>query len=681
MPLDSPPQDAQLVEELDDMAFFSVSKSVGSAMLDRIEQLEEETGASSEMFGESSGNWKMKMFVETTRGPQDYRDATSNFYWFRIVLFALLICSPICRAAYLWWAGGGRIRIRRNENGRFAGFQYTPPISYWFVSNNTPRSAPIVTDKLEEAEVMALPEITYKAPPPDENYAKDESESAQPLEDVSIAIGSGSADPEKEVKNTQQQPLPDEEQTPQSAEETLTTTSTGCSICLDDFEVGERLRLLPRCRHAFHTECILPWLTQRQGCCPLCKSNVLESGEGNTSIDEDSNTLEENANDGSDADEDDPESQRVEDQVDAEIRLSEASETSHNLHDDGARVLEPSTSQEEQLPGNRVDLENASLQNVRKLVCPESLRHGIESRICMETEKSGKNNPSDSITAVEASSSSDGLNSHRNEKENNLTAEDGFEKSTSDDVELLTTARTGAKDVELPSDQGALTPLPQSDSQRDGASLHEATEVDHQNDIQLPDSTRSNVDDDDVAIAVRSQEHDSSNGKVEPDEPATSPSKTLPLDEGSEARGDQTHPSMHGFNVLVDRSTSEGGSCETSPFDETDETDGPPQQEQGDVVTNEASILGEDLSTTVSDEQLELLQTDSEALSALLQSDLANDEVVRDEARTSGDSNNTHPHEGTNSMKDRAEGLSASSPSDILKDKVQSDEANEDSSP
>jgi hypothetical protein len=54
-----------------------------------------------------------------------------------------------------------------------------------------------------------------------------------------------------------------------------TTMSTSCSICIDDFEEGENIRLLPRCGHAFHTECILPWLTERQGCCPCCKALVV----------------------------------------------------------------------------------------------------------------------------------------------------------------------------------------------------------------------------------------------------------------------------------------------------------------------------------------------------------------------------------------------------------------------
>jgi hypothetical protein len=59
----------------------------------------------------------------------------------------------------------------------------------------------------------------------------------------------------------------------------LSTTCTMCSICIDEFEAGERLTLLPRCQHAFHRDCIMPWLMERQGCCPLCKNHVLSGGQ------------------------------------------------------------------------------------------------------------------------------------------------------------------------------------------------------------------------------------------------------------------------------------------------------------------------------------------------------------------------------------------------------------------
>jgi len=49
-----------------------------------------------------------------------------------------------------------------------------------------------------------------------------------------------------------------------------------CSICLEDFESGEKLLLLPKCQHYFHSTCIIPWLTERHPTCPLCKTNVKE---------------------------------------------------------------------------------------------------------------------------------------------------------------------------------------------------------------------------------------------------------------------------------------------------------------------------------------------------------------------------------------------------------------------
>jgi E3 ubiquitin-protein ligase RNF38/44 len=46
-----------------------------------------------------------------------------------------------------------------------------------------------------------------------------------------------------------------------------------CAVCLGRFEPTERLRILPKCRHGFHVECVDTWLDVHSTC-PLCRVRV-----------------------------------------------------------------------------------------------------------------------------------------------------------------------------------------------------------------------------------------------------------------------------------------------------------------------------------------------------------------------------------------------------------------------
>ncbi|TRY79078.1 hypothetical protein TCAL_05915 [Tigriopus californicus] len=51
-----------------------------------------------------------------------------------------------------------------------------------------------------------------------------------------------------------------------------------CCICLEDFEEGEKLRILP-CDHGYHSKCIDPWLVKNKRICPQCRKRVFGGDE------------------------------------------------------------------------------------------------------------------------------------------------------------------------------------------------------------------------------------------------------------------------------------------------------------------------------------------------------------------------------------------------------------------
>ncbi|PIA41095.1 hypothetical protein AQUCO_02300119v1 [Aquilegia coerulea] len=61
-----------------------------------------------------------------------------------------------------------------------------------------------------------------------------------------------------------------------SADLKLPGLDNECSICLSEFTLGERLRVLPKCNHGFHVRCIDKWLISHSSC-PTCRHCLIDT--------------------------------------------------------------------------------------------------------------------------------------------------------------------------------------------------------------------------------------------------------------------------------------------------------------------------------------------------------------------------------------------------------------------
>ncbi|KAK9670569.1 hypothetical protein RND81_13G210000 [Saponaria officinalis] len=61
-----------------------------------------------------------------------------------------------------------------------------------------------------------------------------------------------------------------------SPDVTLPGLDTECVICLSEFGVEDKVRLLPKCQHGFHVKCIDKWLNSHSSC-PTCRHCLIET--------------------------------------------------------------------------------------------------------------------------------------------------------------------------------------------------------------------------------------------------------------------------------------------------------------------------------------------------------------------------------------------------------------------
>lgn len=134
---------------------------------------------------------------------------------------------------------------------------------------------------LETLPIVKFGDHTEAAKPTDVELANTENadrntvaaEVTESNPDASKGEPATSENPDREIESSGEAAQTVASSAAAAAPVTQGEDALGCSICTDDFEPGQDLRVLP-CDHKFHPACIDPWLLNVSGTCPLCRIDL-----------------------------------------------------------------------------------------------------------------------------------------------------------------------------------------------------------------------------------------------------------------------------------------------------------------------------------------------------------------------------------------------------------------------
>jgi hypothetical protein len=135
--LELQPGDSSPVDELDSIGILFLPYKAGQALFQRIADRASYLRADPRILRPDNGRWTFfiriedesdfnEPFIDPDNSSRNNGADPESFYFVRFVLFTVLIVSPCFRAAYLWYAGGGRFHFSRNEHNHIVGIQYIP---------------------------------------------------------------------------------------------------------------------------------------------------------------------------------------------------------------------------------------------------------------------------------------------------------------------------------------------------------------------------------------------------------------------------------------------------------------------------------------------------------------------------------------------------------------------------